>query len=316
MKDQPAAIAIAADGHACATAAIAPALGLRTYRLPGLEPIGQRSEACNDRVDISSDGKLVACVERRADSAAVQTFVRVFTFPALEPVQSFGPLTDSVDALSFAGPTDQLAVVTTLLDRSSGSPSFRTRLELYDARRGALAGEFSRPGRFPYLAFAPHADVFIWAGEEGSEAWSVRSFVKLRRFDATAHTIAVALSPNGRLAAVSQQRRSAEEVQPGGGGQIQIFDTQSGERRAGFGSADLHAAANVDDSVTLPVSQQMRVGFVFLGAAPGRNGRVIVRDWFARPGYIADHSKLAFADDQTLVSSAHGFFAIWTLPKP
>jgi hypothetical protein len=305
-SDQPAAIAVAADGSACATAAVAPTLGLRSYRLPGLEPVAARVDVCNDRVDISADGKLVACVERREDLPALKSFVRIFTFPALEPVQSIGPFSDSMDALSFVGATNRLALVTTLLDRSSGAPTFRTRLDLYDPRSGALIAEFSRPGRFPYVAFAARADVFIWAGEEGAEAWSARSFVKVRRFDATSHAIAVALSPNGHAAAVSRR---------GGDGEIQIFDTRSGERHFGFGSAELHAAVNADDAMALPVAERVQVGFVFLGAAPGQQGRVVIRDWFTRPDHVAELTHLAFADEQTLASTGHAFLAIWTLPR-
>jgi hypothetical protein len=305
VRDQPAAIAVAADGSACATAAVAPARGLRSYRLPGLEPIAERSDACNDRVDISADGKLVACVERREDSEALASLVRVFKFPELEPVQSVGPSSDSVDALGFVGAANQLAIVMTLVDRGSGSPTFRTRLDLYDARRGALTGEFARPGRFPYVAFAARADVFIWAGEEGADAWSARSFVKVRHFDATSRAMAVALSPNGRAAAVSRR---------GGDGEIQIFDPLSGERRYAFGSAELHAAVNTDDDMALRVRERAQVGFVFLGATPGREGRAVIRDWFTRPGYVAAHTRLAFADDRTLASMGHAFLAIWTLP--
>lgn len=306
VADEPAAIAVAPDGSTCATAAVAPTLGLRSYRLPGLERIAERADVCNDRVDISADGKLAACVERRVDSAALTSFIRVFSFPALEPLQNIGPFGDSVDALSFVGATNQLALVLTLPDRSSGAPTFRTRLDLYDPRSGALAGEFSRPGRFPHVAFAPRADVFIWAGEQGAEVWSARSFVKVRRFDATSHAIAVALSPNGHTAAVSRR---------GGGGEIQLFDTRSGERRFGFGSAELHAAVNADDAMALPITERVQVGFVFLGAARAREGRVVIRDWFARPGYVADHTHLAFADDRTLASTGRAFLAIWTLPR-
>jgi hypothetical protein len=306
VNDLPAAIAISSDGRACATAAAAPGLGLRSYGLPGLEPIAQRSDACNERVEISADGTLVACLERRTDAEALGSFLRVFSFPELEPVTSVGPITESVDALSFVGATNQLAIITTLLDRSSGSATFRSHVDLYDARRGVVTGEFSRPGRFPYLAFAARADVFIWAGEEGAEAWSARSFVKVRSFAATAHAIAVALSPDGHAAAVSRRN---------GGGEIQIFDPQSGERRFAFGSAQLHAAVSAEDPMALPLSEQVRVGFVFLGATAGKDGRVVVRDWFMRPGYTAEHARLAFADDQTLASTGHSFLALWTLPQ-
>jgi hypothetical protein len=322
FDDQPGAVAIARDGRACATAAIAPALGLRSYRLPGLEPI-QKIDACNARLDISPSGTLIACLERQADTAQpdggnVQTLVKVFTFPDLQPVQSWGPLADSVDALSFVGAAagrDRLAVATTLLEPPRGPDNFRTRLDVYDAQRGKVVGDFSRPGRYPYLAFVPDSDVFAWAGQAGAEAWSARSFAKVRTFSATAHTIAIALSPNGRLLATSQRERPAEDLHPGGGGNIQVFDTRSGELVGAFGSADLRAAASPSDMDLALDRAQLEVQFVFVGTATG-NARSTVGDVFGGPGYVANHEHLAFADEATLVSSGRGFFALWNLSQP
>jgi hypothetical protein len=291
-------------------------LGLRSYRLPGLEPI-QKVAACNDRLDISASGALVACVERHADAGSLQTFVKVFSFPDLQPVQSWGPLVESVDALSFVGASghgDRLAVATTLLEPPRGPNDFRTRLDVYDARRGNVVGDFSRPGRYPYLAFVPDSDVFAWAGQAGAETWSVRSFAKVRAFSATAHTIAVALSPDGRLLATSQQERPAEDLHPGGGGNIQVFDTRSGELLTAFGSADLHAATNPQEPDSMLTDRpKLEVQFVFMGTPTGNDRHSAAPDLFGGHGYVANHKHLAFADDATLVSTGRGFFALWGL---
>jgi hypothetical protein len=302
--DHPGAIAVAPDGKACATAAAAPAFGLRSYRLPGLEAVRSLDDVCNGKLTISGSSELVACIEHREDAGELHGFVRVFTFPELLPVQSLGPLAASVDALSFVGLADQLAVASTLLAPPGGPNDFRTRLDLYGAQSGRVVGEFSRAGRFPYLAFAPQADIFIWAGQSGAEAWSARSFMKLRAFAATAHTIAVALSPDGRLLATSQQQRAG----------VQVFDTHSGERLAAFGSAELYAATSPHDSDQMLTDRaQLRVELLLMGTATQTGNPIAVRNLFGGSGYIADHRRLAFADDQTLVSSGRGFLALWSM---
>jgi hypothetical protein len=315
VNERPGAIAIARDGRACATAAAPPELGLRSYRLPGLEPIRKLDGACNGSVAISPGGSLVACTERRSEADKLQTFVRVFTFPSLEPVQSWGPISESVDALSFVGTSEHgLAVVTTVLEPPRGPDNFRTHLHVYDARSGALLSEFSRPGRHPYVAFVPQVDVFVWAGQAGAETWSVRSFMKVRAFSATSHTIAIALSPNGRLLATSQRQRSAEDQHAGGGGNIQIFDTKSGELLSAFGSADLHVAANphAPDQM-LTDRAKLKVELLFTGAKGGNHSRVAIGDQFGGPGRVVNHHHLAFCDDETLASSGRGFLALWSL---
>jgi hypothetical protein len=302
--DRPGTVAVARDGRACVSAAIPPAFGLRSYRLPGLEPVRKIDDACNGKLAISSSNALVACIEHREDAGELRTFVRVFTFPELLPVQRLGPLVESVDALSFVGAADRLAVASTVLEPPRGPDDFRTRLELYDARNGNVVGEFSRPGRFPQLAFAPDGDIFIWAGQAGAEAWSARSFVKVRAFDATAHTIAVALSPDGRLLATSQRQHAG----------IRVFDTRSGEQLAAFGSSDLYAATIPHDSDQMVTERaKLRVDLLLMGTATQTGNPVAVRDLFGGSGYVADHERLAFADDQTLVSSGRGFLALWSM---
>lgn len=315
VNERPGAIAVAGDGRACATTAAPPGLGLRSYRLPALEPIRTLEGACNGDVAVSPNGAFVACAERRTEADGLQTFVRVFTFPSLEPVQSWGPISESVDALSFVGTSEQgLAVVTTVLEPPRGPDNFRTHLDVYDARSGAVLGDFSRPGRYPYVAFVPKVDVFVWAGQAGAETWSVRSFMKVRAFDATSHTIAVALSPNGRWLATSQQQRSAEDQHAGGGGKIQLFDTNSGELLSAFGSADLHVAANPHASDQMLTDRaKLKVELLFTGASDGNHSRVAIGDQFGGPGRVVNHHHLAFCDDETLASSGRGFLALWSL---
>jgi hypothetical protein len=127
VHEHPGAIAIAPDGQACATAApFIEGRRLRSYRLPGLELLQDVEGACNDSVDISPSGELVACVDRTPEAS----FVRLFTFPRLKLVRSWGPIVDSIQALSFVGTSDdRLAVATTLLDPPGTRDDARTRLD-------------------------------------------------------------------------------------------------------------------------------------------------------------------------------------------
>jgi hypothetical protein len=298
VHEHPGAIAIAPDGQACATAApFIEGRRLRSYRLPGLELLQDVEGACNDSVDISPSGELVACVDRTPEAS----FVRLFTFPRLKLVRSWGPIVDSIQALSFVGTSDdRLAVATTLLDPPGTRDDARTRLELYAPRTDRAIGEFSRKGSYPYLAFSPHSDVFVWAGETGAEAWSVRSFVKVKAFSATARTIAVALSPDGALVATSQRQQAG----------IQVFDARSGERLAAFGSAQLSSVIGAHDPDQMVTDRaQLRVELLMMGTATQSGNPIAVRDLFAG----AEHERLAFADDQTLVSSGRGFLALWSM---
>jgi WD40 repeat protein len=301
-NEHPGAIAIAPNGQACATTALlSTGRGLRAYRLPGLEPLHEIEGACNGRVDISPSGTLVACVERDAEAS----FVRLFTFPSLKLVRSWGPIVDSLEALSFVGTSDdRLAVATILRDPPGTSDDARTRLELYDPRTDRAIGEFSRKGSHPYLAFSPGSDIFVWAGETGAEAWSVRSFVKVRAFGATARTMAVALSPDGALVATSQREQA----------NIQVFDTRSGERLAAFGSEQLYTATSAHDPDQMVTDRaKLRVELLMMGTATQSGNPIAVRDLFGGSGQVADHERLAFADDQTLVSSGRGFLALWSM---
>lgn len=310
--EHPGAIAVAPDGRACATVAAPPSLGLRSYRLPQLEPIRAVGEACNDRVEISRDGTLVACAERRVDQDTLRTIVRVFTFPELLPVQSWGPIAESVEALSFVGAQgDKLAVVVSFLEPGQGADGYRSRLDLYDSRKGRIVADFSRKGLVPRLAFAARGDIFVWAGRAGAELWSARSFAPLRTFDGTEDTIAVALSPDARVLATSRGERT-----PGapGGGAIQIFATEGGARLAAFGSAELRdAALPHDGDQMLNERAPLEVRFELLGRAKTRDSRAELASAFGSPARAASQPALAFVDDTTLVSAGRGFFALWTL---
>src|SRR4051812_46187961 len=89
LSEHPGGVAVSHDGSACATVAAKPGLGLRSYRLPGLERIRAIDDACNDLLSIAQNGARVACAERRVEEAQVQTYIKIFTFPELEPVQSW-----------------------------------------------------------------------------------------------------------------------------------------------------------------------------------------------------------------------------------
>jgi hypothetical protein len=306
VNEQPGGVAISSDGRACATVAVRPALGLHAFRLPMLEPIATDPQACNGSVTISGSGKLVACTELRVENDAATTSIRVFSFPALKPVQSIGPITESLEALSFVGGRDErLAVALTTVMPPRRPEDYRSRIDFYDARSGARVADVTQPGRFPYLAFAPAGDVFAWAGQQGAQLWSLRSQARVRAFAPTQHTIAVALSPDASLLAASRTDEG-----------VQVFDTRSGELLAEFGSADLKLAAHPRDSdEMLSERPRVQVRFELLGATL-RDGQLAFGDVFGGPGQLAPHTWLGFLQNDTLVSAGRGFFALWTLNQP
>jgi hypothetical protein len=315
VNEHPGAIAIADGGQAFATVAAPPGLGLRSYRLPGLELIQAVGDACNDMVSISLNSALVACAERREVDAKLQTNIHVFSFPKLEPVQSWGPVLESVESMSFVGSKgERLAIAVTFVEPPNHPDNYRSRLELFDTRSGKVIGDFSRPGRFSLLTFEPQGDIFVWAGQSGAESWSVRSLAPLKTFGATAHTIAAALSPDARLLATSHAEHTISDKLSEGGGTIQIFDTQSSERLASFGSAELRDATSPHDSdQMLNERARVEVKFELLGSASVGDGHPAFGDMFGSPQYVANHQTLAFLDNDTLLSAGRGFFALWTL---
>ena len=314
-RNHPGAVAISHDGRTCATVAAPPGLGLRSYRLPGLEPIQIVADACNGIVSVSLNGALVACAERRLEEAQVQTQIKVFTFPELEPVQSWGPLVESVESMSFVGARgDKLAVAVTFVAPPGHPDDYRSRVDLYDTASGRVVGDCAQKGRFPQLAFAPQGDTFIWAGQSGAQQWSVRSLAQVKAFRDTAHTIAIALSPDARLLATSQGEHEVGDKLTEGGGTIQLFDTRSGQWLASFGSANLRAAASPhDDDLMLSERTHMVVQFELLEGTPAGDHRPVFGDLFGSPYHVANHQSLAFLDNDTLLSAGHGFFALWTL---
>ena len=315
VREHPGALAVARDGHACATVAAAPAVGLRSYRLPGLDPMQVVGDACNDMVTISAAGTLVACAQRSVEQGKVQTQIRVFSFPDLKPVQSFAPLTESVEALSFVGAQDdQVAVAVTFVEPPYRADDYRSRIDLYDTRGGNVVGSLTQKGRFSRLAFAQQDEIFIWAGQSGIQAWSVRSRAQLKVFGATSHTIAVALSPDARLLAASYGEYAVSDQATAGGGTIQILDMTSGELLASFGSTELRAAASPhDDDEMLNERPRVRVQFELLGAPTIKNRQPVFGDLFGGTYHVANHETLAFVDNDTLFSAGRGFFALWTL---
>jgi hypothetical protein len=125
----------------------------------------------------------------------------------------------------------------------------------------------------------------------------------VKAFSATARTIAVALSPDGALVATSHD-----------GGTIQVFDARSGERLAAFGSAQLSSAIGAHDPDQMVTDRaKLRVELLMMGTATQSGNPVAVRHLFGGAAHVGDHQRLAFADDQTLVSSGRGFLALWSM---